>query len=266
MQFLKKHYEKILLGLVVLGLTAAAAILPIVINGKKDRLEKYSQDVLHRPVKPLPPLETNVQDAAFQRAQGIFVLDLTGKQHNTFNPVTWQKDASGVPRKLATGDLGVNALEVTAIRPLYLIIAYDRFDSGGYFITVERQNAPEPSKRYKQGAFVVKGGSKSDAFVLVDVKGPPQTPTQLLLQEKDSEENISLTPDAPYKKIDGYAADLKYKGEGARNFTDQRTGNTLSFGPNGQYRYKIVAINQNSVVVSAESNKKNTTIPFNPPH
>jgi hypothetical protein len=66
--------------------------------------------------------------------------------------------------------------------------------------------------------------------------------------------------------VDGYAADLRFKGEPARAFDNQRVGSLLLFGPNNQYRYKIVAITPTGVIVSAESNKKNTSIPFNPSH
>lgn len=266
MEFVKKHYEKVVLALVILVLLAAAALLPFIIKGKKDKLVEYSTALTTKPVKPLPALDTSVQEGALQRAQGIYLLDLTTK-HNTFNPVKWLKDTYGKPVKVTGADVdGVGSIEITDIRELYMIITYDRADStGGYYITVEKQGSLKKSERQKQGAFVVKGGSKSDAFTLVEAKGPPENPTELILQPKDSTEPISVTPAKPYKKVDGYTADLKYKVDN-RTFMDHRVGDRLTFGSGGQYRYKIVAINQTGVVLSAESNNKNTPISFNPSH
>ena len=37
MEFLKKHYEKVLLGVVLVGLTVGAASLPLMISGERQR-------------------------------------------------------------------------------------------------------------------------------------------------------------------------------------------------------------------------------------
>jgi len=81
MEFIKKHYEKVVLGLVILGLAASAALLPFIISGKKERLRKFREDLTNPKVKELDPLDMTVQDVAWKRAQDIYVLDLTTK-HN----------------------------------------------------------------------------------------------------------------------------------------------------------------------------------------
>ena len=55
MQFLKKNYEKILLGLVLLGLVVAAAYLPFRIDDEKQALHELRDKKFDYPVKPLPP-------------------------------------------------------------------------------------------------------------------------------------------------------------------------------------------------------------------
>jgi hypothetical protein len=266
MEFIKKHYEKVVLGLVVLGLAAAAALLPFIIKTKKDKLEEYRNNLTKRKVEPLPPLDMTIQDLAWKRAQDIYVLDLTTK-HNTFNPVLWRKDATGKPVKMTSADAGgLGAIEFTDIHELYLIISYAEPTANGYFVKVEQQGALKPSERTPHSSTVVRGGGKNDAYVLKEVKGTPENPTELIVEAKDFSEPFSVGPGKPFKRLDGYAADLKYKAEPTNTFTDQRVGGKLAFGPANQYRYKIVAITTNSVVLSAESNNKNTSIPFNPSH
>ena len=66
MDFLKKHYEKVLLGVVLLGLAVAVAFLPFKIASEKQTLEDMRNQLIHPKVKPLTNLDL---DPAGQRAQ-----------------------------------------------------------------------------------------------------------------------------------------------------------------------------------------------------
>jgi len=254
MDFLKKNYEKVLLGLVLLGLTIAVASLPVIISRTREKLEAAANTQLNPKILPLPPLDTKAEDEALQRAQAPFKLDFTTK-HNLFNPVLWQKLADGHLIKMISGnELGAGALEVTNINPLYLKLTYKSPTANGYFVTVEDQAAP-PGKRSPHDTILSKD-SKGE-YTLRDIKGPPEKPTQLLLEMKESGEDFSLLPDQAFKRIDGYSADLKYPPESGWIRNNQRVGAHLSFG-GGQYI--IVAITQSNVVISAQSNDKKTTI------
>ena len=68
-----------------------------------------------------------------------------------------------------------------------------------------------------------------------------------------------ITKDQPFKRVDGYMADIKYELE-KKAWKDRRVGANLVF--NGE-EYNIVAINQNEVVLSAKNQKK-WTIKYNP--
>ena len=72
---------------------------------------------------------------------------------------------------------------------------------------------------------------------------------------------VSLTKDQPFKRPDGYTADIRYDPE-RRNWSNQRVGSALRFNNED---YKIVAINPNEVVLSAKSNDKHWTIKSNAP-
>jgi hypothetical protein len=68
-----------------------------------------------------------------------------------------------------------------------------------------------------------------------------------------------LSRDKPFRRVDGYMADLKYDPE-SKKWLNQRVGSSLKFGDD---EYNIVAINQNEVVLSAKSNQKKTTLTYN---
>jgi len=258
MDLIKKHYEKVLLGVVLLGLTVAVVMLPFIINKKREDLAAKQANMVPRP-KPLPPLDMTLEDTALQRVQSPIKLDFTTK-HNLFNPVLWQKMADGRLVKIQTGnEIGAGALEITDIKPLYLQITYDSPNANGYFIFVERPAAAEASKRLKHEAFLVKD-EKKDLFTLREIKGPPEKPTELVLEMNETGDSISLSPDKPFKRVEGYQADLKY-GLDNKIWKNQRVGASLNFA-GGQYN--IVAITETNVVLSAKSNDKKTTITFNP--
>jgi hypothetical protein len=57
MEFLKKHYEKLILSVVLLGLAAVAAGLPLKVNQEKEKEEARKNDLINPTVKPFPPVD-----------------------------------------------------------------------------------------------------------------------------------------------------------------------------------------------------------------
>src|ERR1700758_3094013 len=113
MEFLKKNYEKVVLGVVLLGLTVAVCLLPIIISTKREKLHEVSSSLINHKIKELPPLELAALEAALQRLQTPFRLDLT-RDHNLFNPVAWIKGSDNRPVKVQAGlPTGPEALELT---------------------------------------------------------------------------------------------------------------------------------------------------------
>ena len=71
MNFLKnigKHYEKVLLGAVLLGLLVAVILLPFKVSGDKQALVEKRDSIIHRKVAPLPELDLSAGQAAVERA------------------------------------------------------------------------------------------------------------------------------------------------------------------------------------------------------
>ena len=107
-----------------------------------------------------------------------------------------------------------------------------------------------------------RSGEKNDAFTIVDVNGSPENPAQLklILQLTDTGERATLSKDKPFRRVDGYSADLKYDPEG-KKWQGQRVGADLKFAGDD---YIIVAINQDTVILLARSNQKKTTLTYSP--
>lgn len=258
MEFIKKNYEKVLLAVVLLGLTLAACLLPFIISAKRAKLESYIQREPHP--KDLPPVDMAMENTALQRAQAPYMLDLTNK-HNLFNPVIWKKRPDGtIVKQQAGNEEGASALELTNTHPLYLEVKFSGQSGTGYTFTIERQGELNAGKRHTSS--YVSKENKSDLLTLKEVKGPPEKPTELDLEWNATGDAIVVTPDKPFRRVDAYSADIKYPPEN-RTWTDRRVQQALAFA-NGSY--KIVAITQSNVVVLDESNKKKTTITLHSPN
>jgi len=261
MDFLKKHYEKILLGFVLLGLVGAMVFLPLMILNDRENLKRTREEVIKRPVKALPPLDLTRESNIVQHLQLPYRLDFEAT-NKLFNPVEWQKAVDGTLIKAATS-VGPQAAVVSKIGPLYFTLTLDSIQTNQfgarYIVGVERQAEPAAWKRTKRQHYA-SIGEKNDAFTITAVEGPPADPTQLVLQLTDSGETVTLSKNKPFRRVDAYMADLKYGPEG-RNWEGQRVGDDLKFAGDD---YIIVAINQNEVVVSAKSNQKKITRPYEP--
>src|SRR5262245_51013145 len=118
MQFLKKHYEKIVLSVVLLGLAAASAALPLMVSQAQEQIENMATSVKRAKAKPWPPLDLTTNQEPIRRIEGPVRVQLAGG-HNLFNPVKWLRRGDGTIRKIVTGnEMGVGALRVTKIEPL----------------------------------------------------------------------------------------------------------------------------------------------------
>jgi len=261
MDFLKKHYEKILFGVVLLGLLGALIFLPFMITSDRQKQEEIGRGIIKRPVRPLPPLDLTEESNAIQRLQLSYRLDFE-TTNKLFNPVEWQRAVNGDLIKIESGnEVGPRAVKITKITPLYFILTLDSVETNEfgarYVIGVERQAAAMPWQRTKRQHYA-SINEKNDTFTITAVKGPLANPTQLILQLTDSGELATISKGKPFRRVDAYTADLKYSPEG-KSWQDQRVGDDLKLAGDD---YIIVAINQSEVVLSAQSNQKKTTITY----
>jgi hypothetical protein len=93
-------------------------------------------------------------------------------------------------------------------------------------------------------------------FSIKSVTGPPEDPTEIIIELADTKEVASITKEKPYMRAEGYSADLQYE-LGGKKFSDTRKGASLAFEGD---TYNVIAILKNEVRVQAFSNLKITTV------
>jgi hypothetical protein len=261
MDFIKKNYEKILLSVVLVGLVGALVFMAFVIPNEQEKVREIGEGIISVRVVPLTNLDLTEQSNVVERLQSPYQLDWD-TTNKLFNPVGWQKKMDGSLIK-ATGT-SPQAAVVTGITPLYMTLTLDSVETNEfgarYVISVERQAAAYPAMRRKQQRYVSMDDSKKDVFTLVQVKGPPENPDNLVLKLADTGQTNNVSKDKPFRRVDGYTADLKYDLEN-RSWSGQRIGNHLRFAGDD---YTVVDINSNEVVLSAQSNQKKWTLRYTP--
>ena len=246
----------------LLGLVGALVMMGFIIVADKEKSEEIKNGFFGGNPKPLQPLDLTRQTQAIQRLQTPLALDFSTK-NKLFNPVQWQKDVKGRLIK-NTGDnvIGAGAVVVTKITPLYFVATLDSLETNvqppGYFVSIENQAALQP---YARGAVrnFVSAGEKNPAVTLDHITGAPDNPDQLFLKLSDGS-TVAVSKGKPFRRVEGYSADLKYDPEGLK-WPERRVGADLIFAGDD---YNIVAIHQDEVILSAQSNQKRTTLRYAP--
>jgi len=269
MEFIKRNYEKIILSLVLLGLVGVLVAMWFVITADQQQMADMRDHVTHPKATPLPALDLSRQQAVMNRLQSPYNLDIS-TTNKVFNPVSWQRTADG--RLVRASKTGPDAAVITKITPLYYIITLDSVTTNGleprYVLSIEDQTAAIPAQRHKRPHYFSKGetvpdrsvGGKNEGFTLKEVKGPPENPDQLVLVLADTQAPATVSKDKPFRRVDGYSADLKYD---PANYSraGQRVGDRLSFAGDD---YNVIDIQSNAVILLAQSNQKKFTLPYTP--
>ena len=126
MGFIKRHYEKIILSLVLLGLAGAAGWLTVKVNGEKKKLRDEMKQM-----DPPTGASVSFDDASkFKETLSIVSnpppVKIEGP-HMLFNPVLWKQAADGKLIPLKTGsEAGVGALAVSALNNLSFTIEFSK--------------------------------------------------------------------------------------------------------------------------------------------
>jgi hypothetical protein len=262
MDFLKKHYEKVLLGVVLLGLAVAVVFLLLKIPSEKQKLEDMRNTLLQPKVKPLTNLNLTLPDGMLKRMAIPAMIDFSAP-NKLFNPMLWQKAVDGRIIRADTTNIGPNAVTITKLTPLYLKLTLDSvtaLETGArYVIGIEKEAAPNPRDRNKTQKYCSLN-TKNETFTLRDIKVAPDDPTNatVILELNDSRQRVEVSKEHPFRRIDGYMVDLKYAPEN-KTWTARRVGASLFL--NGE-EYNIVAITENEAVLSAKSNQKKWTVKY----
>lgn len=263
MDFLKKHYEKILLGLMLAGLIGVLVFMLFYIASDQEEMSNKGSQLTTPRAQTLSNLDMTVLDGTLERVKLPYKLDLEST-NKLFNPLEWQKALDGNTLILKNTRTGPQVVVVTNIYPLYTVITLATVVSNelgvSYDIKVERQAATTPAKRRPVPHYVSKGDKPNSDFTLLDVKGSPDNPDGLVLKLADDGETVTISKDQPFRRVDAYCADFRYDPE-RKNFRAEREGDKVAFGGAD---YKVVEVNQHEVILQDQSNQKKTSLPFAP--
>lgn len=250
MEFLKRHYEKIVLVVVLLGLAAASVWMGVAIKDAQEKL----QTPIPAPGKTAPPapIDLSADQTALAHLTNAPQVLLSG-DHNLFNPVTWKRKPNGDLMKIVK--TGPDALTITGITPLYTIIDFDHpsGDAPIYILTVQQHcDLQHPNHKMTEYAKVDQK-MKSGLYIIRGIKGAPNDPTDLELELSNTGEMVWISKGNPYKRVDSYIADMKYDPQ-SLTFLKKGVGDLLNL--DGE-EYKIIEITANTVRV--ESNRTKVT-------
>ncbi|MDB6055798.1 MAG: hypothetical protein JWN25_3321 [Verrucomicrobiales bacterium] len=258
MEFLKKHYEKVILAIVLVAFLGGSVAL--VLQLQKSQEEATSAVTAPAKKKAAATNEVSSLDAALDSVKNPKKIVLSG-EHNLFNPVIWKKKPNGTLVKLDSDE----KLQVKLVKINYLryIISFEKQIGNSYYFSVTREASTKPAELKKQTKYVSlpPGNAKNEYFTLLSIQGPPEDPTGFQIEVADTKEKAMVTKTTPFSRVEGYSADLRYDLEN-KNFTGKRVGDVISFNEDD---YKVIAITENEVRVLANSNQKQTTLKYTAP-
>jgi hypothetical protein len=258
MQFIKKHYEKILFSLVLTLLAVAAGLLSIQAKVEAENIALAVQDITTAAPIPVEPLKFDKFEAGIKRSQNPPTLDLSISNH-VFNPVKWVQtpppDEKLVP--LRNGDEVSSQIEVKRRVPLNLTVTFEGITGTGdqlrYGVLIMDPIA-RPTATTPEKFTVASTNDRPNRKFATKVINGTGADAELGIELKDETEVILFSKSKPYSRVAGYAVELAYKLDPAAiSPVLRRKDNEISFG--GE-KYKIVAINEKEVVLEAISSGK----------
>jgi len=261
MDLLKNHYEKIILGVVLLLLAVVAGYLPFEVSNVRTRLDQNTQSYERAKVEPIPELNLSTNEMVVARAGRAAKFDFGRGEHGLFTPSgTWRRGPGGIP--IPPPPTGVAGLVVTNISPLLLEIKYQGVSAGGgstaryrFFVKDESSTNRATAK----GRIVIQGpGMRSDVLTIKDQIGPPEDPEGFSLDLAALRKTVTVTKEKAYSEVVGHAADLWHSAEG-RIYRDQKQGGKLVIGGT---TYNIVAVSEGDVTIEDDKTKRRTVVPF----
>lgn len=271
MEFLKSHYEKIILGVVLLLMAVGAVVLVMEVSSVEAELKKFKENPVGLGGKPPPPENFTNLVSALRQATNPPTVEFT-KVHKVFNPDTWYVDTNG--NLIAGTNVGVEKLEVKSITPLQLKLWFDSIGGTAGRETVKinviREFAPTPQEQGKKSLTLsltstniqntLDAKSKLQVFAR-EIGGTPENPEAKLELVDPTKDPFRLTVSKAqgYTNVVEHVAYIQYPVESNYVWRAARKGQPLIFAGDTNI---VVDITASNVVVRAISNDKHTTIPL----
>lgn len=280
MEFLKSHYEKIILGLMLLLMAGGAVVLVLEAGSVQAQLDEYRRIVAGGGEGKPPPQENleQLREILAKAAKPVRTDFIT--THRVFNPGAWYVDTNG---NLIAGDkVGVSQLVVHSITPQQLLLEFAAIGGSAERPSVSmnmvRQFAKTPAERNKTRRSVSLNATNTPAsatqantldaarkLVLLarEIGGTPENPeVKCELHEPGKDAlRFTLSKAAGLAHVVEYVAHIQYLVETNFVWRVARKDTQLDFAGDTNI---VVDITASNVVVRAVSNDKVTTLPLGP--
>lgn len=264
MDFLKNHYEKVILGVVLLGVVIFAALLPGKIAATQADLEAKLKVPEAGPPKPARPVDLRQFESALRVNASPVPLVLSG-EHNTLNPVRWRRIIPGQPPEPALGDnIEVKQyFNITAIRPLTNAVWFDSVSGTGtsmryQFMTLNEASAQPAGRRATRRSVNPAVGQKiQGVLTITEIRGPVGDPNEIVVEMADDKQIVVLGRGGRaqgFAKVVGHEADAFFQPT-SKVFKGLRIGYPVLLGT--EY-WKVIAIVESSVTIENRIQKRET--------
>ncbi|MBI5773045.1 MAG: hypothetical protein HZA89_04785 [Verrucomicrobia bacterium] len=275
MEFLKNHYEKIVLGLMLLLMATGAVVLVLEGGSVQERLKEYRQLVIGGDGKP-PPQEDleklrNILTSAAKPSQADFV-----KVHRIFNPMAWYVDTNG---NLIPGTkVGVSMLAVHSITPQRLLLEFNGIggtaEKPSLSVKMVQEFGRSPQSKTTKSVVLNATNTPATAtsantldpvrkLVLLarEAVGPTESPeVKCELHEPGKEPlKFTLSKAQAFSAVVEHIAHIQYMVETNLVWPRARKDTPMTFAGDTNI---VVDVTASNVIVRAVSNDKVTTIPL----
>lgn len=274
MEFLKNHYEKIILGLMLLLMAVGAVVLVMEVSSVQAQLEEYRKIIVAGNDSKRPPAENlnkykGILDKARNPPQTDFVT-----VHRVFNPDAWYTDTNG---NLIQGtNVGVNRLAVLSITPQHLKLWFDsiggtpgresvKINAIREWLRTVQEQGKKPltlSLTSTNTVNMLDPASKLQIFPR-EISGTPEAPEVKFELVEPGKDPLKLTMSKAqgYTNVVEFVAHIVYTVETNFVWRTARKGTQLIFAGDTNIVVEVTATN---VILRAISNEKQTTIPLGP--
>lgn len=255
MEFLKAHYEKLILGVVLLGLAVAAWFVSAAPKGE----DEFGQSAGIVYESKATGVDTSTNEVALARFNVMTNLDLEN-HHQLFNPNVWQRKPDG---SFVTGTkLGPKGLTIKSITPLKFTVTFVDVSEGispRCSLRINRVNPPgEKGMPTAMTSTLMAAGEKNKYFKFLEAR-PPEAPAEVVLEMEKDGQTVTLAKGKSYERIEGYMAELQYSAAN-KNFRNvrEKTPLVLSGETNN-----VVSVTANEIILVNPSTTLKTTLKYN---
>lgn len=271
MEFLKNHYEKILLSLVLIGLTGAAGMLAIKALETRSNMAALSE--ITPKVKPPPNTDNlKIYAEALSNAMAPQRVDFDGA-HKIFNPEKVLRNRL-TQVLIPNGEVGPKNLQIKQIRPLRLVVRAEsmtivgrkrlylhylaEFEQGSIGMRWNKRTISKvgskiflvgPIAKSKQMVFTVNEIGDDPDQVSVDMEFTIGSGLPIPIQLRGTN---------TWEREMEYSVDMHYPPE-SRDFLNVRVNQPL-YPPFGGDTNYVIQITSNAVTLRSMSNQKRITL------